>query len=1596
MQEQELLLAQVEALADARVAAPERAAFRSFLRHYYEMSSIDALRLRTPEELFRLSHGHWQLAQQRRPGELALRLTPAGDTRLLASLDTVVEDMPFLVDSVCMAVRTAGSPIDWIAHPVLSLRRDADGRLQDVRPVAAGEASAESLIHLEFEPLRDAAGHAALEADLRQVVADLHTVVVDFPAMRARLREIADALQAVPPGGDAADFAEAREFLLWLDAGHFTFLGVAETQAVIEQGRSRFVTHPESSLGLARGGARYADPDQLIAPPAELDKYTESTRVIVVTKANHRSTVHHPEYIDVVSVRRFNPDGSVHGICRFIGLFSAEAYSERPRNIPLIRRKAEYVVRRSRLREDSHSGKNLRDILFQLPRDELFQSGEEELFEACAGIRALRDRQQLRLFMRRDRYGRFYSCMVYLPRDRYSRELRDRIAAELTATCNGTSVDRNTEFLRSGLARIHYIVRTPPGTTIPLSTAEVEARLLAATRSWRDQLREVLHRGADGGSRAQVFLDGFPLSYQEAVSPIDAAADLQYLVQLNAEQPMLPRLLVDDTAIGKVCPTALKLYCWKRPVPLSDVLPALENFGLRVIWQDPTEIRPRDGDPVWIQEFKVQVAGDCALDPAQQRSSFEAAFTSTWSGETENDGLNRLVLLAGLDARQVVCLRTLTKYLIQTGLPHSQDYMERLLAEHAPIARLMVQLFETRFDPRLSDVQRRRDAEIRIAQELDERLDKVATLDGDRVLRAYTAVVRAVLRTNYFQPAASGARKPYVSIKLDPKRVPDLPEPRPMFEIFVYAPEVEGIHLRGGRVARGGLRWSDRRQDFRTEVLGLMKAQMVKNAIIVPVGAKGGFVVKKGDPGNRDAWLKQGVECYKTFLRGLLDITDNRVGDDIVPPPSVVRHDDDDPYLVVAADKGTATFSDIANGLAAEYGFWLGDGFASGGSAGYDHKKMGITAKGAWESVKRHFREMNRDIQSEPLTVVGVGDMSGDVFGNGMLLSRQIRLLAAFDHRHIFIDPNPDAEVSFKERERLFQLPRSSWDDYDKALISAGGGVYPRSAKLIKLSPEAQKALAIDKAGLPPNEVLKAILKGPVDLLWNGGIGTYLKSHQQAHQDCGDRANDAIRVNGRELRCKVVGEGGNLGCTQLGRIEAALAGVRVNTDFIDNAGGVHSSDREVNIKIPLNQMLREGTLTRDVRDPFLAQMTDDIARAVLRDNYVQCLAVSLLERDAPARLDEHANLMRTLERDGLLSRAVEFLPDDEGLKERRASGQGLTRPELSVLVSYSKISLFDAIAQSKVPDDPFFDRDLLSYFPPAMVERYRDVLLRHRLRREIIATILSNAVVNRMGCSFAHRFAEDHGADRAEVVKAYAMAHEIFGGDRYWLPIQALDGKVPASIQLKLFGRAIGLMKHVTTWLLDYQWSARPIGEAVAAFHAGIGELSTLMPDVLSGGYRADWDKAVAGMAVEGVPEPLAQQLANTMVLGSAPDIVELARQAGVPLAEAAGVYFQIGDRLRILWLLSSIIGFSVSSKWQALARSNLREDTYRLHRQVAARVLQQPGASPETRIDAWVRTNENKVKFGVHRLQELQALGAHDFMTLAVGVRELRKLRQL
>ena len=1610
--EQEQLLAQLESRSQGRPDFPERPQTDGLLRAFYDTSSLDALKARAPEQLIDIALRQWAWAQPRVAGELKLRvLPPAEGSSQLAAVETCVDDMAFLVDTVGIAIRAAGVSIDWGVHPIMPLVRSADGRMQSVG--ASAESKLESWIHMEFEPLANAEAYAELERNLRAALDDLRSATADTKAMRDKALSLADGLENLPPNVDADEFAEGREFLRWLADGHFTFLGYAETrQAPAGEGKSQLIQVDEASLGLSRAGQRYADTAALIAPKAELDKYADSPRLIVVTKANRKAAIHLDDYMDVISVKQYRSDGSVAGTCRFVGFFASDVYIDRPRTIPLIRRKTDYVLRHSRIGEDTHSGKLLREIMHLMPRDELFQSSEQELYRTVMGIRALRDRHQLKLFLRRDRYGRFYSCLIYLPRDRYSRELRDRIGAELMKMLGGVSVDRHVDSLRGTMSRVRYVVRTPAGTDTPISVEQIEQRLIAVTRSWREQLREVLskHLGTHSTEVFAAWSEAFPLAYTDTVAPEDAEADLEYLLKLSEQQPLLPRLIFDidgSAPSSTASATRLKLYARQGSLALSDILPTLENFGLRVVRQDPTEVQPKNGPAFWIQEFIIEAPAS-SLSATVQKANFEQALLQTFIGETENDGLNRLVLASGLDSRQVACVRALAKYVNQIGLPYGRSDIEQLLAGQPNIARMIVRLFESRFDPRLQADQRQSD-EIRYAQEIEVALDQVSSLDTDRVLRALLSVVHAGLRTNFYQVASDGKPKSYISIKLDPSKIPELPFPRPMFEIWVYSPEVEGVHLRGGRVARGGLRWSDRREDFRTEVLGLMKAQMVKNAVIVPVGAKGGFIVKRPvDASNREAWMAQGIECYKTFLRGLLDITDNRVGDAIHAPGDVVRLDEDDPYLVVAADKGTASFSDIANGVSADYGFWLGDAFASGGSVGYDHKKMGITAKGAWESVKRHFREIELtdpasgvrrtlDIQSQPFTVVGIGDMSGDVFGNGMLLSRKIRLLAAFDHRHVFLDPNPDEEKSFDERARIFALPRSSWADYDTSLISEGGGVFPRTAKHIKLSVQAQAALGVERTTYTPAELINVILKAPVDLLWNGGIGTYVKSEHQSHVEVRDRANDAIRVNGRDLRAKVVGEGGNLGFTQSGRIEYALHGGRINTDAIDNAGGVHCSDREVNIKIPLNRLMSEGQLTREQRDPLLAAMTEDVGRFVLRDNYVQSAGISLMEREASTRLDEHVGLMRMLERDGLLNRSIEFLPDEETLKERRTEGRGLTRPELAVLVAYAKVSLNSAALDSDLADDPFFERDLLANFPQLLVQHYRDALVHHRLKREIIATILSNAVVNRMGIAFAHHMAADHGVASAAVLKAYAAAHEIFDGDRYWKAIESLDNQVGTSVQYRLMQRAAGLLKHATGWIVGARAGERfGVGELVSRYRDAVSELDRALPEPLSPSYREEWDRAVSATVAEGVEEGLARSLANTRVLGSALDIADLAAEAKVSLNEAAAVYFQSGERLRMPWLHSSILALKAGGSWQALARTNLRDDAYRIHRRLAGHILRQSGETPEARIEAWIAANERPVRFALNRLSELQASGHSDFQALAVAVRELRKLRTL
>ncbi|MGC1730787.1 MAG: NAD-glutamate dehydrogenase, partial [Steroidobacteraceae bacterium] len=1329
----------------------------------------------------------------------------------------------------------------------------------------------------------------------------------------------------------------------------------------------------------------------------EVRTRARAPELLIVTKANSTATVHRGEHLDYVGIKTFDAHGRVDGEHRFLGLWTSTAYFGSPREIPVLRRKVEAVIEHFGLDPSSHDGKAVLNVLETYPRDELFQAGVRDLIPIVRGVVNLYERRTVRLLVRRDPYHRFYSCLVYVPRDRYNTEVRQRIEQIALAGFAGTGVESQAQISGASHARVHVVVQTDPGRQHKADLHGIERRIGQAALTWNDRLREVLvaRRGeAAGLALAGRYQRALPLAYQDDVPPGDALGDLAELEALR-EQPQALRLCLHRPAGQKRERVHLKIVKLGDPVPISDILPMLENFGLRVISERPYELTWPDGGAAWIQDFELEHREHLDIDIAQIDANFREAFAAAWSGRVENDGFNRLLLGAGLGARQIVVLRAYCRYLLQTGVPFSQAYMERTLAANPGIARNLARLFETRFDPAAA----RRDGSERhadkLVQEIRTALDGVASLDDDRILRAYMHLVRATVRTNFYQRAADGEPKNYLSFKFDPSMVPDLPLPRPKFEIFVYSPRVEGVHLRMGYVARGGIRWSDRREDFRTEVLGLMKAQNVKNTVIIPVGAKGGFVPRRLPAGSREEVQAEVVACYQTFIRGLLDLTDNIVGGRIAPPPQVVRRDGDDTYLVVAADKGTATFSDIANALSADYGYWLGDAFASGGSAGYDHKKMGITARGGWECVKRHFRELGIDTQKTDFTVCGVGDMSGDVFGNGMLLSRHIRLQAAFDHRHIFLDPAPDTAVSFAERARLFALPRSSWDDYDRRRISRGGCVFARSAKSIALSAEVRAMLGLDGAAAAPNEIIRAILRMPVDLLWNGGIGTYVKASDETQAEARDRTNDAVRINGRELRAKVIGEGGNLGLTQRGRVEYALVRAgRLNTDFIDNSAGVNTSDLEVNIKILLNPLVAEGRLTRGERNRLLTSMRRAVADLVLRNNYLQGQAISTLEIQSAARLPEFQHLIRTLERSGDLNRALEFLPTDDELADRRKSRIGLTRPELAVLLAYSKIWLNNHLLASNVPEDPYMSAELERYFPAPIQVRFPRAIARHRLRREIIATATTNSLVNRMGPTFVPRAQEDTGAEPAQIARAYSAAREIFTMRAVWEQIEALDNRVPAKLQYEAAFQTGRLLRHATYWLLGARRRALQVDAAVAEFRAGVQQLEAVSAQVLAGAELERFEETRRHFADGGLPAHLATRLASLEALNAALDIVEISAAHRVSVAETARVYYEVGMRLGVDWLRTRIEKLAVDGPWQAIARTGLRDAALRVHRRLAEKVLSRKvrGAA-QARVNAWLDSGGKELAHWQRTLTDMRAAGAADFATLTVGVESVRKL---
>jgi len=1595
----------VLAIVAERLPEDGRAQIEEFVRQYYAGTAAADLAESDPLDLYGACLAHWNFARLRRPGTPKIHVyNPNHEQHGWQSTHTIVEisndDMPFLVDSVRMSLNRRGLTMHLIIHPVMRLRRDDQSRIVEVIPrgEGSGEGATEAVIHCEVDRQTEPDVLEAIEADLGQTLEDVRRAVEDWVEMRERLRAVRSEAEETGAPPDREERDEALEFLRWLEEDHFTFLGYRAYVLSEEGGEQVLRSEGGSGLGILRDEGDSKVSKRLSALPEKARELVLRPELLIVTKSNSKSRIHRPGYMDYIGVKRFDESGNVVGEHRFMGLYTSAAYHRVPRDIPLLRRKHEKILERAGYPSNSHAAKTLENILDTFPRDELFQLPEEVLYQTAMGILHLQERQQIRLFVHEDRYQRFITCLVFVPRDRFNTQIRRRIQSILEDTLGGECSEFNVQLSESVLARLYFIVRITPGQVPEYDADAIERRLVETTRSWSDDLYAAIldQHGEERGTRLfRRYGEAFPAGYREHYTPPTAVHDVERMADLGSGRGLAMSLYRPLEAAPEVL--NFKLFHAGDPISLSHALPMLENMGLRVQEELPNEIRTSGGENVWIHDFGMTHEEGEEFDLDAIRGIFQETFERIWFGDVENDGFNRLVLRAHLGWREIVVLRAYCKYLRQTGVTFSQDYMENTLAGNPHIARLLANLFRVRFDPESREGAD--EEESATVSSIHEALEAVASLDEDRIIRSFLSVTLATLRTNFYQKDAEDDPKPYLSFKFNPAEIPFLPEPRPMFEIFVYSPRVEGVHLRGGKVARGGLRWSDRREDFRTEVLGLVKAQIVKNAVIVPVGSKGGFVAKQlSAGGDREAIQAEGIACYKTFISGLLDLTDNLVTGEVVPPEGVVRHDEDDPYLVVAADKGTATFSDIANGVAKDYGFWLGDAFASGGSMGYDHKKMGITARGAWESVKRHFRELGLDTQTTDFTVMGIGDMAGDVFGNGMLLSKHIRLVGAFNHMHIFLDPDPDAAATWKERKRLFELPRSSWEDYDTSLISKGGGVYRRAAKSIPLSPEVRELLGVKASEMPPNDLIRAMLRAPVDLLWNGGIGTYVKSTGETDADVGDRANDSLRVDATELRCRVIGEGGNLGLTQRGRIEFALGGGRVYTDAIDNAGGVDCSDHEVNIKILLHGVVEAGDMTEKQRNELLVDMTEEVAQLVLRNNYLQTQALSLAGAQSSSMVDVHSRLMRWLEREAGLQREIEFLPATDVVLERMKQDKGLCAPELAVIMAYCKIALFGDLLDSDLPSDEFLEQVLANYFPTPLREGYRKQMSGHRLWREIICTEVANGLVNRGGMTFAFRLGEETGADPAEIARAYLAARETFEMQSLWTEIESLDNQVPAAAQIRMLLESRKLVERASRWLLRNRPRPLEIGKTVAYFSSGVATLAGHLPDLVAKSSRKAIDEMRDKLASEGVPEELAGRVAALEDLYAALDIVDIATASDLDTEEVASVYFQLGERLELHWMRDQIVELPRDNRWQALARAALRDDLYGQQRELAADALRDgvDGVEPVARIDSWLERNRAAVSRCRDILADLKAGGTPDFPMLSVAMREIRGMRQM
>ena len=1514
-------------------------------------------------------------------------------------------NMPFITDSVRGELNRRNITIHTIQATTFTVVRDGQGQLVEllparsvIKPPKGCVFSEEALVYFEIDRHSDETVVADITKALHSIVEEVALVVDDFNPMCATAQTIIADVKATKLQ-EPAKRKEIVAFIEWLFDGHFMFLGY-EKMVVNYTGDQIDVSRADERYGLFRKRESRGCVDL----QREILR-AESTEALVdyhvtFSKSSLRARVHRLVYPDYVCVKVFDEAGRVVEEHRLLGMYTSSVYTLSPTLIPLVRGKVAEVISRSDLEPGSHSAKDLARVLEVFPRDELIQSSTNELFLTAMAVNQIQERRQVRLFVRHGHYGKFVNCLVYTPREIYHTNLREKIELILCDAYGAKESEFTTFFSESILTRTHFVLRVDPSSVVEIDERLLEEEIIKVTMSWQDQLRNHLLEefGEEKGTAIhEDYALAFTPGYMDDFEPRAAVDDIKKIQELKLESDIAMNFYRRfNDADNHLC---FRLFNRGSAVALSDVMPVLENLGLRVLGEHPYKVKSQSDDCVWVHEFRLEYGHLESVDINVISAVFEEAFSRIWYGDAESDLFNRLIIGSGLAWRDIAMLRAYAKYMRQIQFNFSNDYIAETLSNHTGLARLLVRLFYQRFDPATDiAIDERLSQGQTVENDILSALDAVDNLSEDRIIRQYVALIKATLRTNFFQRDSDRQLKSYFSFKLLPDSIPDMPLPKPMFEIFVYSPRIEGVHLRGGKVARGGLRWSDRLEDFRTEVLGLVKAQQVKNAVIVPTGAKGGFVSKRPPSDcSREALQAEGIACYQIFIQALLDITDNLQEGKIIPPADVVRLDDDDSYLVVAADKGTATFSDIANEISKRYDFWLGDAFASGGSVGYDHKKMGITARGAWVSVQRLFREIGINTQTTEFSVVGVGDMAGDVFGNGMLLSKYIALTAAFNHQHIFIDPNPDVDTSFVERQRLFDLPRSSWADYSQKLISKGGGIFKRSAKSIAISPEMKSRFDIKENKLTPNELIVALLKAPVDLFWNGGIGTYIKSSSESHADVGDKANDSLRVDGKDLRFKVIGEGGNLGVTQLGRIEFNLSGGKSNTDFIDNAAGVDCSDHEVNIKILLNGVINSGDMTAKQRNVLLEEMTQSVSDLVLDNNYRQTGAISIAEREAFKRNSEYRRLIQAMEASGKLNRELEFLPSDEVMVERWASGKGLTRPELSVLISYAKSQMKEALVDTDVPDNEYMARAVETAFPERLRTEYHDLIHGHRLRREIISTQVANDMVNNMGITFVDRISQSTGANFGDIAKAYVAARDVFSMAHYWSMIEDLDYQVDSDIQIELMTKLTYLVRRSSRWFIRNRRASLDPVQELSGFKDSVESLVNALPQLLVGKIKDDWQQEIAGFIEAGVPEPLARYIAGASDMYSLLGIIEAAREIDTDVVRVGEVFFSLANKLEIDWFARQITDIKIDNHWQAMAREAFRDDLEWQMRALTISALRfiKPDEAAVEGVGRWIDEHSCLIERWRSMLCDLQGTESQDFAMYSVAIRELLDMAQ-